>query len=253
MSTGFANRLVVDEISLFIDIDGTLLDIAERPDAVVVPRDLIATLDSVHDALDGALAVVSGRRIEDIDRLLAPLKLPASGVHGAQLRVARGAPILDCGSPEIPRAIARAVYALAAVHPGALIEDKGAALAVHWRACMERKEAILGDLERVLESSSAGGLDILRGHCVFEIKSSATSKGDAVRALMQNPPYAARRPVFIGDDTTDIAGFAAAKALGGHAFAVTQLLAGADDFFLSPHDVRAWLGTLAAAPLGLRA
>lgn len=190
------------------------------------------------------MAVVSGRRIEDIDRLFSPLRLPASGIHGAQIRRSPHDPILEGDTPDIPALVVGAIAAAVARHPGVFVEDKGKALAVHWRAAPEREQALWAELSKALETVSAPALAILRGHCVFEIKSPSTTKGDAVSAFMQTLPFAGRAPVFIGDDVTDIAGMAAAKAFGGRAYSVGQMLDGADGAFASPSDVRAWLDRL---------
>ena len=231
-------------IALFADADGTLLDIAMKPDEVLAPEGLVETLDRAYVALDGALAIVTGRRVEDIDRIFDPTKLPASGVHGAQTRVARDGPIVDRGAPDIPQDLANAIRKMAAQFAGTLVEDKREALAVHWRAVPQVESALHDQLVRLLQSRGLAGLTVLRGHSVFEIKSSATSKGDAVRDFMSRLPFMERRPIFIGDDVTDVAGMAAAKALGGLAFSVGAPLPGADGTFESPGDVRAWLRAL---------
>lgn len=239
-------NLSLDDFCLFIDADGTLLDIAPRPEHARASRYLLAILDDLYFALEGALAVVSGRRIEDIDRLFAPLRLPASGIHGAQLRRSPQGPILEGDAPDIPAPVVRAIAATAARHPGVFVENKGKALAVHWRAAQEREAALWTELSAALREAAAPALAILRGHCVFEIKSPSTTKGDAVSAFMQTAPFAGRAPVFIGDDVTDIAGMAAAKAFGGRAYSVGQMLEGADGAFAAPSDVRAWLERLVA-------
>lgn len=245
MPLELANRLLADEISLFIDADGTMLDIAPRPEQAKASPSLLGTLESVYHALGGALAVVTGRTIEEVDRLFAPLILPASGIHGAELRHAPGAPIVDAGGPDIPAELRRSVGVAVARHPGAFVEDKGKALAVHWRAAVEREAGIWADLTAALEAAQTPELTIMRGHCVFEVKAAATNKGDAVRAFMNIDPYAGRTPVFIGDDVTDIAGFAAVAEFGGHAFSVGRPLDGAMQAFAGPPDVRAWLDRLA--------
>lgn len=247
---GAVARLKREEIALFVDADGTLLDIAMRPDEAVAPSGLVETLDAVWRALDGALAIVSGRRIENLDRIFAPLHLPASGVHGAQMRTRRDAPILVGDTRIIPADVVKSARETADRFPGALVEDKGEAVAVHWRACPQFEEEIHTRLLRGLTRPDAVGLNLLRGHCVFEIKSSHTSKGNAVRAFMAQAPFAHRRPVFVGDDVTDLAGLAAAKLLGGHAYSVSAPLPGADAAFGAPHDVREWLRSLADAPAG---
>lgn len=239
-------NLPVDELCLFIDADGTLLDIAPRPEDVRASRDLLSTLRHLYSTLDGALAVVSGRRIEDLDRIFAPLRLPASGIHGAQLRPTPDSPIIEAGAPRLPAPVVSAASKAAERHAGVFLEDKGRALAVHWRAAPEAEAPLRAELDRIV-AAQENDVTLMQGHCVFEIKSSATSKGEAVRAFMARPPFAGRQPVFIGDDVTDIAGIAATKALGGQAFSVGQKLDGADGVFESPAQVRAWLAELAAS------
>lgn len=190
------------------------------------------------------MAIVTGRRIEDLDRVLAPLVLPASGIHGAQIRRAPAAPIDESGAIDVPLTLADAVRAVVAGHPGAFVEDKGRALAVHWRATVERAESIGAELIAALEASDTPDFVILRGHCVFEIKSANANKGEAVRAFMQFAPFAGRTPIFVGDDVTDISGFRAVKDFGGLAYSVGHRLEGADAVFEDPSAVRAWLAGL---------
>jgi trehalose 6-phosphate phosphatase len=250
MTANAAEALALDEISLFVDADGTLLDIAPTPDEASASVELLDVLARVQRALDGALAIVSGRRIEDLDRLFSPLKLPASGIHGAQMRIMQSGPILDAGAPDISPLLDNAVRAAMLRYPGVLIEDKGKALAVHWRGAVETSEAIHRDLMRILGAASGPNLMIMRGHCVYEIKTASINKGDAVRAFMRTAPFAGRKPVFVGDDTTDIPAFAAATALGGLAFAVGEPMPGAERFFAGPREVRAWLSSLAGVEIG---
>ena len=238
-------NLSLDKICLFVDADGTLLDIASRPESAKATSDTLEILGALYLALGGALAIVSGRRIEDIDTLFAPLRLPASGIHGAQLRRAPEHPISDAGIPDIPPSVQKIVEGVAARHAGVFVEHKQKALAVHWRAAQERETALLDELGAAVDRMEPE-LVILRGHCVFEVKSPSSTKGEAVRDFMETEPFAGRIPIFIGDDVTDIAGFAAVKALGGHAFSVGRKLEGADAVFKSPAEVRAWLGGLIA-------
>ena len=239
-------NLDFDEFCLFVDVDGTLVDLAPRPEYVHATEDILATLDSLYFALGGALAVVSGRRIEDIDRIFSPLRLPASGIHGAQIRRSPDSPIFEGPVPDIPAAVASAAADVAARHPGAFIENKGKALAVHWRAIPDQDRELWAGLTAAVERVDPS-LTLMRGHCVFEIKSPTTTKGDAVRTFMKAEPFANRTPVFIGDDITDIAGMAAVKTMGGCAYSVGQRLEGADAVFASPAAVRSWLGGLVGA------
>lgn len=236
-------KLSIDEICLFVDADGTLLDIASRPEDARATSDTLRILDAVYHASGGALAIVSGRRIEDIDTLFAPLRLPASGIHGAQLRRDPQLPISDAGAPDIPPSVEKIVEEVVARHAGVFVEHKGKALAVHWRAAQERETLLWDELGAAVKRMEPE-LVILRGHCVFEVKSPSSTKGEAVRDFMQTAPFAGRTPIFIGDDVTDIAGFAAVKAFGGHAVSVGRKLEGADAVFASPAEVRAWLASL---------
>lgn len=238
--TGVTPSLSAARTALFLDADGTLLDIAPSPEAAAAPAGLAETLVRAFDALGGALAIVSGRRIEDLDRIFAPARLPASGVHGAQMRFAR-----DCNISEsafrIPEPIVAAVTNLAQKFPGVVVEDKREAVAIHWRLRPALQDEIRARLTRILDEAQAPGLMLMRGHCVFEIKRAAIDKGEAVRAFMRASPFAGRTPVFVGDDITDVDGMAAAKALGGHAFSVSGALPGVDARFENPSAVRAWL------------
>lgn len=236
----------LDGAALFLDIDGTLLDIAPRPDAVAVPASLRADLGRVRAALGGALALVSGRAVGEIDRLFAPLVLPASGVHGAEFRPdPHGA--AERLAPRIPDEVRAGVQAVVARHPGALFEDKGVAVAAHWRLAPEAGTAIEGAVRDLLRAAPSE-LAALRGHCVLEIKASALDKGRAVDRFMRAAPFAGRRPVFIGDDVTDEAAFAAARRRGGLAYSVGRPMEGAMDWFASAADVRRWIGRLASRP-----
>ena len=237
-------RPSLDEIALFADADGTLLDLALRPDQATAAPDLVDVLDRLYHALDGALAIVSGRRVEDLDRIFDPLRLPASGVHGAETRLARNGPIVEAGARDISQDLVNVVRAMAARFRGAIVEDKRTAVAVHWRACPQAASEIYDRLLRILQSRNEDDLTVLRGHCVFEMKSAHVGKGSAVRRFMDSAPFSGRRPIFIGDDTTDMDGMAASKALGGQGFAVLTPLPGADATFATPAEVRAWLKSM---------
>jgi len=250
MPAASAGRFSFDEISLFVDADGTLLDIAPAPDQAIADRNLLDLLERAKNALGGALAIVSGRRIEDLDRLFAPLMLPASGIHGAQMRLAAGGPIVVSSAPQPSPLLRDAVRAAMTRYPGVLIEDKGKALAVHWRNAPEQAPAIYEDIVRIVGASAERDLTILQGHCVFEIKAASTDKGEAVRAFMRMEPFAGRKPIFVGDDMTDIPAFAAARALGGRAFAVGAPLPEAEGYFDDPKEVRAWLASLLQMEVG---
>lgn len=230
------------ETALFLDIDGTLLDIAARPDDVFVPAGLKSDLGKAYQILGGALALVSGRAVEDIDRLFSPLGLPASGVHGSEFRPF---PPDDAQrlAPRIPDDIRARAAAIVAQYPGTLFEDKGIAIALHWRLAPQFGAAIEADAQAMMEKAPSN-LAMLRGHSVLEIKGSALNKGMAVDRFLKEDAFRGRRPVFVGDDVTDQAAFAAVTRHGGYAFAVGRAMDGTMDWFASPTEVRKWLSQL---------
>lgn len=197
--------------ALFLDFDGTLVEIAEHPQAVVVPEGLVPTLGRLHAWLGGAVAVISGRPIEQIDHFLAPLVLGVAGVHGAQRRRADGS--LSClDMPPLGRAEAAAL-ALGHRHEALVVEVKRGSVAVHYRRAPELQALCEAAMQDAVEH--APGLALLHGKMVVEAKASLATKGRAIEAFLAEPPFAGRRPVFIGDDVTDEAGFAAVQRLGG--------------------------------------
>jgi len=203
-----------DRWALFLDIDGTLVDLAETPDAIIVPEDLPANLDQISKKLGGALALVTGRALPYADRLFAPYRFPIAGLHGAEQRMADGTIDRVEATPEFEVLKAR-LFTETAQWPGILIEDKGAAVGAHYRQAPERQ----ADLEALMEDAAgeAGeAFTLQRGKMVIELRPARASKGEALRAYLETPPFAGRLPIAIGDDLTDEAMFAAANALGGH-------------------------------------
>ena len=240
-------RLVRDSgSSLFLDVDGTLLDIAPAPELVIVPTELLATLSRLSALLGGALALVSGRPIAQLDRLFAPLRLPAAGEHGAEIRLATDQATI-AGPP--PPALAQLVAQLTAATAdlaGVRIEPKRAGVVVHYRQAPEQA-ARLRDLVDEAVAAHAADVQVMPGKMVLEVKERTYSKGQAVIALMQRPPFAGRLPLFLGDDASDRDGFAAARRFGGCGAAVGPDHADAADWlFASPAAVREWLTRLAA-------
>src|SRR5215813_11486574 len=231
---------------LFLDVDGTLLDIAPAPELVIVPAELRATLSRLADLLDGALALVSGRPITQLDHLFAPFKLPAAGEHGAEIRLAADAAII-AGPPllALEQLVAELMAATISM-PGVRIERKRAGVVVHYRQAPEQGAPL-----RALVDASLGDrlaeVQVMPGKMVLEVKERMYSKGQAVVALMQRSPFAGRRPLFLGDDASDRDGFAAARRFGGCGVAVGADHADAADWgFATPAAVRAWLAHLAA-------
>ncbi len=198
--------------ALFLDFDGTFVDFAPEPDAIAPRPGSRDLLESLSRSLGGALAMVSGRRIADIDRFLAPLELPASGVHGQEFRPTPGDLRRQPPAPDLDEARRRLSAAILPDDP-LLIEDKGGALVLHFRKHPEQR-----DRAEALAYAAVAGLPeihALEGHAIFEIRQRGVSKAGALRLFAALPPFAGRLPVFIGDDTTDEDGFRAAAELGG--------------------------------------
>jgi trehalose 6-phosphate phosphatase len=197
--------------ALFLDFDGTLVDLAPQPEAVEVPPGILATLQALNAYLGGALALISGRPIEQIDAFLAPLRLPAAGVHGAERRSAAGEVTLLRTHPL--RQVEEAVLSLAARYPLLRVENKRGSIALHYRQAPELEALCVQAMQAAVENSP--GLTLLRGKMVVEAKPGGVSKGLAIEAFMAEPPFAGRRPVFVGDDFTDEVGFATVQRLQG--------------------------------------
>jgi trehalose 6-phosphate phosphatase len=240
--------------ALFLDIDGTLLDIAPVPQAVVVPAGLPETLMQLARALDGAVAFVSGRTIDEIDRLFAPLVLPAAGEHGAEIRIGAEEIVpLDCSASLA--VLREAAERFAGSRPGVLVEPKQHCLAVHYRLSPERAH----EIRRFLAATVAAlpeRFELLPGKMVWEVRPRGVSKGTAIEAMLARQPFAGRHPVFVGDDRTDEDGFATVRRHGGTAIRIGTAATGAGDLpqIASPQAFRTWLATLAdmlrAAPAG---
>jgi trehalose 6-phosphate phosphatase len=197
--------------ALFLDFDGTVVDIAPQPEAVRVPQPLIVTLRQLQQDLSGAIAVISGRPIEQLDRLLHPLRFPLAGVHGAERRGADGTVTLISTHPL--GLVEQAADALVREHAGLLVENKRGSLALHYRQAPELEELCVATMQSAVEQSP--GLTLLRGKMVVEAKPGGASKGRAIEAFMKEAPFAGRTPLFIGDDVTDEVGFSTVQRLGG--------------------------------------
>lgn len=229
--------------ALYLDFDGTLTQIAPRPDAVVVARALPPLLDTLRDRLDGAVAIVTGRRLDDIDSWLAPLRLAGAGLHGAELRTAPDADSREHRLPQIA-IVAKALMQRFGDDQRILVENKGASVAVHFRAAPERGDecaAALGELAAV------HALALVPGKMVVEARPPGVDKGAALHALAAQPPFSGRRPVFVGDDVTDEAGFAAAQAADGFGVKVGDGPSTARYHCTDVADVHRWLQASADA------
>ncbi len=229
--------------ALFLDFDGTLVDIAPQPEEVVVPSGLVATLSGLQAHLGGALALISGRPIAQIDGFLAPLQLPAAGVHGAERRRADGKTELLATHPL--QLVEEAALALARTHPGLRVETKRGSVALHYRQAPHLEDACLQAMQEAVQQSP--GLTLLRGKMVAEAKPGGASKGKAIEAFLQEPPFRGRTPVFIGDDVTDEVGFSTVQRLGGLGIKVGDGQTVAWERMATPAVMRGQLETAVAA------
>jgi trehalose 6-phosphate phosphatase len=235
--------------ALFLDVDGTMLDIAATPESVVVPDGLAETIGRLERALGGALAIVTGRTLADLDRLFFPLRTRAAGVHGAEMRfdpacATREAPAVARLSAELWREFVTAAGAF----PGVLIEDKLYSFTVHYRAAPECAPALRATLLRLVAAHEDIDLQVLDARCAFELKPRSFDKGEAVRRFLAQPPFLGRRPIFVGDDVSDEYGFRFVAGHLGVALAVGEAREAAHDVFANPASVRLWLERLAAEP-----
>ena len=233
--------------ALFLDVDGTLLDIAATPDAVEVPGELCRSLKVLDTSLGHAVALVSGRSIANLDRLFAPLVLAAAGQHGAELRLAVPSAILaSAPCRELP-AVSEQLRRFASATPGVLLEDKGRSIAVHFRAA----DCDRGDLYRLARRAvreSGGELELFPAREALDVRPRSTNKGLAVERFMRSAPFLGRVPVVVGDDLTDEDGFRAANQFSGHTIRVGRGGKSLARWRLAaPAEVRQWLAEVAAA------
>jgi trehalose 6-phosphate phosphatase len=232
-----------DQLCLFLDVDGTLLDIAPSPQSVYVDDRLRDLLLRVRVALGGAVALLSGRPLATVDELFALYSWPAAGLHGGERRDAAGHMHARTADPARLEPVRTALRSLVDETPGALLEDKQYALAVHYRAAPEF-EWKLRRLVRQHAEPLAPEYHVLDGKCVVEIKPAAATKGHAIRSFLGEPPFVGRVPVFFGDDVTDIDAFSCVEEAGGVSVAVGDNLP-AMLHLGSPREVHALLGLFA--------
>jgi trehalose 6-phosphate phosphatase len=224
--------------ALFLDLDGTLLDLAPTPTSVEVPPGLIDVLHRLSARLGGALAIVTGRPLEDIDRLLAPLRLPVAGNHGASARLPDGTTRALAEIAPLPPEWLPHAEETCAAWPGVIVEPKPYSIALHYRQAPERESDILA-----LARELVGGhpdFEILKAHYAYEVRPRQATKGLAIERLMELAPFRGRVPVFVGDDETDESARAAARHLGGIGLDVAPSFGG------SAGRVRQWLASAVA-------
>jgi trehalose 6-phosphate phosphatase len=222
---------------LFLDVDGTLLDFAVQPDRVSLPAGALPIIQAISDRLQGAVALVSGRPLEQLDRLFAPLQLPAAGLHGHQYRGA--APGQQETSPALEH-FKREAARFAGEYPGVAVEDKGSHVALHWRAAPQAADYVRAFAETII--GNIEGYRLQPGDHVVELVPAHVDKGRAVMTMMRDPPFSGRTPVFIGDDLTDEYGFEAVHKLGGWSVLVGERETSHATYALAdPAAVHVWL------------
>lgn len=237
---------IADDWALFLDVDGTLLEFADTPAGVEVPAGLVEVLEALQRRLGGALALVSGRRLAQLDALFAPLRLPAAGLHGLERRHADNH-VDPPTPPTLLSILQRKAELVAMQYPGALVEDKASTLALHWRGNPGAEQPL-----RELADAALPWLHDYRlqsGDGVVELRPVGTDKGDAIAALLDEAPFAGRVPVFAGDDLTDEHGFEVVDQHRGLAILVgDRAPSRARHRLADPAAVLAWLAAAVPAP-----
>jgi trehalose 6-phosphate phosphatase len=240
----------LQECAILLDVDGTILDLAPTPREVWVPPSLRLAMTRLSERTGGALALVSGRSLNDLDLLFSPLQLPAVGGHGAEFRPCAGGQA-DLREASLDKTLKRQLALVAEIGPGILIEDKGYSLALHYRMAPDLGDLVNQAVGRISAQFPSAPIEVLRGKSVVEIKQVGFSKGTAVRELMRHAPFLERRPIFVGDDVTDESVFEIIPEFDGMAFSVGRRVTGIDGYFEKPAAVRDWLSQLAADGEGL--
>ncbi len=236
-------HLTPNGTALFLDFDGTLAPIVADPAKVEVPKETLVVLGRLYAASGGAVAVVSGRPIAQLDRLLAPLRLPLAGVHGRERRSAeRAVTTAPASGPELEAAVAT-LENFARDHPGTLVEEKPGSVALHYRQRAELESEALTLARDVAAASPT--LRLLEGKMVAELCVGSLTKGDAISAFMAEAPFLGRRPVFIGDDVTDEEAFPVVNMLGGESIKVGPGATQAKGRFPDIGALEHWLARLA--------
>lgn len=232
------------DIAILLDVDGTILDIAPTPDKVRATASLCRTLARLLERTAGATALVSGRPIDSLDRIFAPLRLPAIGGHGAEMRPSASGGVRRL-SASLDAALKRRIWAIATADSAILVEDKGYSMALHYRQAPEQEDRIKSAVAAIRKDLPPGSIEVLPGKAVVEVKVAGFDKGTALRQLMTCPNFAGRRPFFIGDDTTDEAAFSAVPEFRGVPISVGREVPGVTNCFDNPSDVRRWLQRVA--------
>jgi trehalose 6-phosphate phosphatase len=241
--------LVAEELAFFLDVDGTLLEIAATPESVVVDEELLQLLRGLALRCHGAVAFVSGRSLATLDELFRPLILPAAGLHGFERRRGDGTyrrqllppgERLNCARAALQRLVRR--------HPDLILEDKRFALALHYRAA-PHLEAVVLDEVATLAADLTPTFELQRGRSVAELRPATANKASAIAAFMNEAPFSGRRPLCLGDDLTDECAFEWVNRAGGVSLAVgVERHSCATAHLQSVRAARLWLHRLVERP-----
>jgi trehalose 6-phosphate phosphatase len=235
---------LLSRTAILLDIDGTLLDLMPTPREVWVPPGLSKTLNGLLEKTSGAMALVSGRSLNDIDLIFAPEQFPVVGGHGAEMRLSADSEAVAVHAPPLDKELKRRLATIAKLSPGILLEDKGYSLALHYRLAPHAEKAIYEAVSLIRADLPNAPIEVLPGKCVCEIKHSGFTKATGVRELMTHEPFRGRKPLFIGDDVTDESVFAILPDFDGVGFSVGHLVRGGAGHFDAPSDVRDFLARL---------
>jgi trehalose 6-phosphate phosphatase len=229
--------LLKPDTALYLDFDGTLAALAPHPDGVTIEAGLPELLVRVRERLSGAVAIVTGRTLQALDRLIGAPRFAGAGLHGLEWRLAEGETHFS-GDPEGARRITEALRERFGRDPRLVVEDKGASVALHYRRAPGQAAACMAAMR---ELATGPEFEILRGHYMVEARPRGAHKGAAVKALQRHAPFSGRRPVFVGDDRTDEDGFRAALVFGGFGVKVGPETSEARYRLSSVAAVNAWL------------
>lgn len=235
--TGSAHANLNATSALFLDFDGTLVDIVSRPDAVVVDPGLPKILSRLQKLLGGALAIISGRPISFLDERFGEYRFDMAGLHGLEHRIGGRLSLCDPDEHPLLRGLVERFEDIFASKPGLLIEDKGCSVAIHWRQAPHERDFALAAVHAALEALGSD-YRVQAGKAVAEILPSAAGKGKVIERFLQSPPYLGRRPIFIGDDLTDENGFRTVNAHGGLSVRIGEGETVAKERLGTPDDLR---------------
>ncbi|MEX6505985.1 trehalose-phosphatase [Jiella sp. M17.18] len=226
--------------AVFLDFDGTLVELVDDPDGVRLAPPALERLEALSEELSGALAIVSGRRISDLDRFLAPLRFAAAGVHGLERRPAPGAAVERLAGPELLDDVRSALTDVLAAHPRLKLEDKGTALVLHYRTAGDLQEAAEAAMAQA--TSGRDDLVVMNGDNIVEVHPAGMDKGVALGAMMEHPPFKGRVPIYVGDDTTDEFALKTVRQAGGVSIKAGSKPSAAEFRLADVPAVHRWLG-----------